>query len=592
MGNSGAFGDDFHDHEFCDVGILAVIMASSWRIMPREHDDLVTQILANRGITPEQRNAFLAPDWERDTFSPERFLHMQEAVAVIFSALERAEPIVIHGDYDADGVSGSSLLFLALGEIAERLHYALNIEVFLPDRERDGYGVAMHTVERFMQEGKKVLITVDCGIANGLELERAFLGGMKVIVCDHHQLGTHFPDHAVVLHPLAPGETYPNKTLCGTGVAFKFASALLIEARKRGADFPEGYEKWFLDFVAIATVTDVMPLTGENRALEYFGLGVLKKTRRPGIRALLALSGTDLADVDTQVIGFRLGPRLNAAGRLASARLAFDTLTAKTVAEAEEAANVLEQLNRERQSIFRASYQEAQAMVKNMNPSNSVLVVFSESWLPGIIGLIAGRLVTDFGKPAFVFAKAENRYVGSGRTAGGLHLVEAMNVCGDIFVKKGGHPQACGLTIDNRENLMVFEERVNAFARDFFGDRGPQTFMTIDALVDPSVFSLEMVEALNVCAPFGEGNRSPIFAALQIMVIAAETMGSAGAHFRLTGTDSSGAVRKFIGFSLGEMAKEIVAGDRVDIAYAVGVNVWNGKRAVQFQVIDLQKTLP
>jgi single-stranded-DNA-specific exonuclease len=562
-----------------------------WNILPREHNDLVDQLLANRGVQPKDRDVFLLPDWEKDTYSPFIFTKMNEAVAAMFAALEKGDPIVIHGDYDADGVSGSSLLYGALVDIAERMKYVLNLEVFLPDREHDGYGVAMHTIERFIAEGKKLLVTIDCGIANGLELDRAFEAGLTTIVCDHHQMGTHFPEHAIVLHPLAPGEVYPNKTLCGTGVAFKFASALIEEARKRGADFPKGYEKWFLDLVAIATVTDVMPLTGENRVLEMYGLMVLNKTRRPGIRALLASSGTEIGSIDTQAIGFRIGPRLNAAGRLASARLAFETLTAKTIAEADGAALALEKLNRERQNIFRASYKEAEEMANVMiNEGGHVLVVSSETWLPGIVGLIAGRLVSDFGKPAFALTKAGDKYVGSGRTAGGLHLVEAMNACGDIFLKKGGHPQACGLTIDALANVHLFRTRVNEFALGIFGSVGPQSSITIDAIVQPSAISLDMVNALDACAPFGEGNRPPIFATLGATVMSAEMMGSTGSHVRLTILDSNGVVCKLIGFGAGNMARELKMGDKIDVAYEAGVNVWNGKREVQCKIVEIRKS--
>ncbi|MCR4312565.1 MAG: DHH family phosphoesterase, partial [Candidatus Uhrbacteria bacterium] len=220
----------------------------NWQIANREHDDIVKQVLANRGIAPEDQCAFLSPDWERDVFSPSRFTRMPEAIALLFDVLESGGPIVIHGDYDADGVSGSSLLYLALCEVIDRMNEAelgtfdkAKITVFLPDRERDGYGVAMHTIERIANGGTKLVITVDCGIANGLELDRGHELGMPGIVCDHHQMGTHMPTHAVLLHPLAPGETYPNKTLCGTGVAFKFASAIIDEARRRGVDFPPGH---------------------------------------------------------------------------------------------------------------------------------------------------------------------------------------------------------------------------------------------------------------------------------------------------------------------------------------------------------------
>ena len=563
-------------------------MESTWNIAPRTHDNLVAQLLVNRGIDPALREEFLHPNWETGTFSPFAFTNMQKAVTAMFDAMERSDAMVIHGDYDADGVSGSAVLFGALKDIAERMHYALNVEVFLPDREKDGYGIAMHTVERCIADGKKMFVTVDCGIANGLELDRAHEGGMTVVVCDHHQLGTHFPNHAIILHPLAPGETYPNKTLCGTGVAFKFASALIIEARNRGADIPEGYEKWMLDLVAIATVTDVMPLVGENRVLEYFGLKVLNKTRRPGIRAILAASGTEMGSIDTQVIGFRIGPRLNAAGRLASAAIAFNTLVAESSEEADVAAAKLEQLNRERQNIFKTSYKEAVVIAKSMKDEHQVLVVSSEEWLPGIVGLIAGRLVNDFGRPAFALTKIEGKYVGSGRTAGGLHLVDAMNACGDIFLRKGGHPQACGLTIETIAQIEEFRMRVNVFAREKFGVQGASAVLNIDAVVAPSAISLEVMEELDACAPFGEGNRPPVFAVRGATIMAAETMGATGGHLRLTVLDDTETVCKLVGFGMGERVDELPMGTRVDIAFEPGVNVWNGRRDVQCRIVDIR----
>lgn len=564
-------------------------MDVQWTIAPRSHDDLVTQILVNRGVAPGEREAFLFPNWETGTHSPFVFTQMQQAIDAMFGALERGEPIVIHGDYDADGVSGSSLLFGALQDIAERLGFTLQLDVFLPDREKDGYGVAMHTIERFIAEGKKLIVTVDCGIANGLELDRAHNAGVTTIVCDHHQLGAHYPQHAIILHPLAPGEVYPNKTLCGTGVAFKFASGLITEARRRGADFPEGYEKWMLDLVAIATVTDVMPLTGENRVLEYFGLKVLNKTRRTGIRAILAASGTELGSVDTQAIGFRIGPRLNAAGRLSSAKIAFDAIVAPTIAEADVAASALEQLNKDRQNIFKASYKEAEVIAKGMIEEHQVLVVASEEWLPGIVGLIAGKLVNDFGRPAFALTKVEGKYVGSGRTAGGLHLVEAMNACGDIFLRKGGHPQACGLSMASMDEIGLFRDRVNVFAREHFGSAGVVPAMHIDAVVAPSTITMDMLDVLDSCAPFGEGNRPPVFATLGATVMAAETMGATAGHLRLTVLDDAGGVCKFVGFGMGSKAIELPMGTVVDIAYEPGINVWNGRRDVQCRIVGVRR---
>ncbi len=560
-----------------------------WHIAPRVHDDLVAQLLHNRGLSIDKQQDFLFPNWQEGMHSPYLFTKMEQAVNRMFQALEQGEHIVIHGDYDADGVSGSTLLHGALHDIAKALSFPIQLEVFLPDREHDGYGVSMHTIERFGQEGIKLLVTIDCGIANGLELGRAHELGMDVIVCDHHQLGQHFPEQAIILHPLAPGETYPNKTLCGTGVSFKFASALIHEAQKRGAHFPEGYEKWFLDLVAIATVTDVMPLIGENRVLEYYGLRVLQKTRRPGLRAIIEATGTNFADIDTQTIGFRIGPRLNAAGRMTSAQAAFRALSATTVIEAQEAALTLEQLNRQRQSVFTAAYEEAVVQVKEMLALGPVLSVYASHWLPGIVGLIAGRLVSDFGRPAFAFTKVGEHVVGSGRSLGGLHLVELMNACGDeLYVKRGGHPQACGLTLHTEAEVSHFRERANIFAEKFYGDEGVRDLLHIDTELHPAEASFALCAEIQRCAPFGEGNRPPIFAATQMTVVETSAMGSTGSHLRLRVEDGEGKSYRFVGFGFGNKLGVLRIGEKLDIAYEISLNEWNGKREVQCRIVDIR----
>ncbi|MCR4311738.1 MAG: DHHA1 domain-containing protein, partial [Candidatus Uhrbacteria bacterium] len=338
-------------------------------------------------------------------------------------------------------------------------------------------------------------------------------------------------------------------------------------------------------------VTDVMPLKGENRALESFGLKVLNKTRRPGLRAILESSGTSLGDIDTQAIGFRIGPRLNAAGRLASAEIAFKAVTAATPEEAIVAAAELERLNRERQSIFAESYAEARVIAKEMLNDAKVLVVHAEHWLPGIVGLIAGRLVNDFGLPAFALTKVGEHYVGSGRTAGGLHLVEAMNSCGDVFIRKGGHPQACGLTIISESHIEQFRSEMNTYANGVFGAAGVDAPFEIDAQIETSQAKLGLAESLLALEPFGEGNRPPVFALCGVTVMAAETMGATKTHLRLTVLGSGGGVVKCVGFSMGNRAAGLPMGAIIDVAVEIGINVWNGRREAQLRIVDLRQVI-
>lgn len=558
-----------------------------WNIAPTHSEDLIEQLLAVRGIDIASRDVFLHPDWERDTHHYSEFKQMPQAVACVFDALETGKKITVHGDYDADGTCGSAVLYEALSEITQRLKWTPTIEVFLPDREKDGYGVAMHTIERLAQEGTEVLITVDCGIANAQALDRAHELGMQVVICDHHQLAPDLPQYAHIIHPLVPGETYPNKSLCGTGVAFKVAWALFDEARDRGADIPMGREKWLMDLVGIATVTDVMPLIGENRALALFGLKTLNKTRRPGLCELIAQSRSELGSIDTTTIGFRIGPRINAAGRVASAHEAFKALTAPSQREATQLVARLEALNQRRRQLSDGSYKEAKVQAKK-NGDAFVQVVWSETWDPGIIGLVAGQLANEFGRPAFALTRAGDHYVGSGRTAAGLHLVEAMQACGDIFIKAGGHPEACGLTIASLDLIRIFQERVNAHAAEIFGDTLPEPELTIDAELPLAQVNWDTFALLQKLQPYGQGNKEPVFVSKNMQVVSSSAVGAAGSHLKLTVNPVGGRVWQLIGFGLGSWSDKLTMRDSIDIVYKLRVNEWNGSRELEGELVDLR----
>lgn len=556
----------------------------NWNIQRQEVDDLLRHLLEIRGIAPDDQEMFLSPTWEEHQFSHTLFGNMDAAVARLFAAIDTEEKIVIHGDYDADGVCGSSLLFLVLKDIAVKLKKELHLEVFLPDREKDGYGLAMHTIDRLGEEGVKLLITVDCGIASIKELERAQELGMSAIICDHHQLAPELPAHAIILHPLAPGEEYPNKFLCGTGVAFKFACGLLDEARRRGADFKPGYEKWFLDLVAIATVTDVMPLLGENRTLEKYGLLVLGRTKHPGMRALL--SSLKSPELNTETIGFRIGPRLNAAGRIASARVAFEAVTSDREEDAVARVQQLETLNRQRQTISDSSYKDAVRMVHEAGGHKHVIVVHADYWNPGVVGLIAGKLVTEFGVPAFAFAKVGEHYVGSGRSTGGLHLVEAMKSCGDIFVKFGGHPEACGLTIANLDKLQEFSDKMNIFAAGHFKGKILQPELRIDVEWPVDRIDWSTLAVLDKMQPFGQKNPKPMFVARGAEIREARRVGAGGKHLKASFMRAPRHV-SCIGFNLGDYAEQMLPGRSVDFVYQLDRSTWNDTAQIQVQILDI-----
>jgi len=558
-------------------------MKYTWKLQKKTGDCLVDQLLNNRGIDENSREVFLHPDWDRDIHDPFLFTQMQKAVDRTFTAIEMGQRIVVHGDYDADGICGSTIIADTLQALSDAMEPDLKLEAFLPHRERDGYGVAMHTIERFGNDDVKLLITVDCGIANHVELDAAHEAGMDVIICDHHQLGDELPKHAMIIHPLAPGEIYPNKTLAGSGVAFKFACALLHEARKRKLNIPNGYEKWLLDLVAIATVTDVVLLTGENRVLEKFGLIVLNKTKRPGLRRIIENAKLEFGKINTTDIGYRIGPRINASGRIREAKIAFEALNSKDDDQAAAFALELEMINRERQRLSEAAYKEARLQI---DLKDHVHVIWNEAWAPGIVGLVAGKITHETNTSTFALTTSGDLYLGSGRSARGLHLVEAMKACGDIFVKAGGHPEACGLTFDGIKNLELFKNLVNEFAKDRLALADEMQELMIDVQVEFDEIDWSLNEELEKFAPFGKGNPQPILMIKDVTVVSAKVIGATKKHLKL-GIGSEQRSLDCIGFGFGHLGTSIKIGSKIDLAFKLGVNEWNGNRNLQLIIEDI-----
>ncbi|KAA0205586.1 hypothetical protein EDM68_05205 [Candidatus Uhrbacteria bacterium] len=373
---------------------------------------LIAQLLWKRGVrTPEEADVFLNPSWERHVHDETRFARMNGAVERVLSALENGERITVHGDYDADGVTGSALIINALREIEYRVtnseyrrmgtgstifdtRYS-NIDYYIPHRDKEGYGLHRETVPKLKERGTALIITVDCGIACVDEIALAKDEGMETVVVDHHQFGETLPD-AHLIHPGLADETYPFKHLAAVGVSYKFACALLSAARAKGVDVPAGWEKWLLDLVAIATVTDMVPLIGENRVLETYGLKVLNKTKRPGLRAILEMAGVAPGAVTSETVGFAIGPRLNAAGRMDHASLALRLLLSASMDEARLLAAELEQLNKLRQETTKKMMAEAEEILVGAYghtpvPDAKAIVLWKENWSPSLVGLVAGR---------------------------------------------------------------------------------------------------------------------------------------------------------------------------------------------------------
>ena len=558
---------------------------------------VVATLLWQRGIRSfEEAEMFLSPSWEAHVHDPSQFRHLPQAMSRVFSALEAGDRITVHGDYDADGITGSTVLITTLREIEKHLTGRTQkdsvVDYYIPHRDKEGYGVHKATIGTLEERGTKVLITVDCGISCVEEVALARKANMEVIVVDHHQFGEVLPD-GWLIHPGLPDETYPFKKLAAVGVAFKFATALLGEARRRGLLIPPGWEKWLLDLVAIATITDVVPLIGENRVLETYGLRVLNKTRRPGLVALIDAASLTPGSIDTESIGFAIGPRINAAGRMDHASLALRLLLAETQEEAQSLAKELERCNRERQDATKVMMAQAEKQLmerytmKELDaPEKSALFLWDASWSPALVGLVAGRFLERFARPTVVVGSHEGTWIGSGRSVSSYDITAAMRAAGEgRLTRIGGHIQACGFALVDPEHLPKIEADLHAHAAAAFQEGRPTPTLLIDADLPLSEVNDAFIEDVKKLEPFGEGNPKPLFRSQNLLVTKVDTIGSTQAHLRLVVADG-GLMRKVIGFKLGNRLSELHVGARVDLVYHVSMNEWNGRSEVQLVLKD------
>jgi single-stranded-DNA-specific exonuclease len=570
---------------------------------------LVAQLLWNRGIrVPEEVEAFLHPSWKEHIHDERNFARMAGAVERVFSALENHERITVHGDYDADGVTGATVIITTLREIEKIIErnaqsatsgvmlYALRdslIDYYIPHRDKEGYGLHLETVTKLKERGTTLIITVDCGISCVEEIAFAKSEGLDAVVVDHHQFGEIVPD-AHLIHPGLPDETYPFKSLAAVGVAYKFANALLTEARGRGLSIADGWEKWLLDLVAIATVTDMVPLIGENRVLEKYGLSVLNKTRRPGLLAILEKAGVAPGTVTSQTVGFTIGPRLNAAGRMDHASLALRLLLSESMDEARLLASELEQLNKSRQVTTKKMMEEAEEILdaNHMHPQTAdckenIIVLWKERWSPALVGLVAGRLADRFARPVIAIGFHEKHWIGSGRSIPSYNITEAVKSAGEgILTRSGGHAAACGFSFEDTERLPELRDRLVEHAASI-AQEDLVPLIEIDAELPLSAVTMEMAERIASLEPYGMGNPRPVFVSRRCRLLSRETMGSTNAHIRLSLLDESGRKVKAVGFRMGERLPEILDAIFVDVAYEISTNEWNGRRTVECRLVDV-----
>lgn len=534
---------------------------------------LFIRLLKARNLSPD----FLHPKYE-DLSDPFDMPDMKKAVERIKKAIKGHEKILIYGDYDADGVTASTLMEQAL-----KLAGAApsNLDIMLPDRFADGYGMSPRLVERAKKQGAGLIITVDCGSRNHKIINSLNELNIDSVVTDHHETDVELPKAVAIVNPKRKDcQISPElRDLAGVGVAFKVASALVQEGLIK-----EGQEKWLLDLVLIGTMCDSMPITGENRILGYYGIKVLEKTRRRGLRELMKNAGVN--KLNSESIGFQIGPRINAAGRLESAEIALNLLRTDSASEAASLASRLEELNKKRKAEQLTAVKE----IEKRGVSKSPVIVESGNWHEGIIGIVAGRLLETYKRPAFVLTETTGDVLkGSGRSFGEFNLASALANVGDSIVSGGGHAGAAGVRV-KKANLQLFAEKLNDYYKNLnLGDQSKFLVNHPDLEVDDfSDFTLDFLQDLKLLEPFGPGNEEPIFRLKNVSIREIRSMGAEGKHLRVDLKDRSGKPLKLVAFYAPESWLNLDPGyDHIEPLVKLVENDFNGVRSVEARIVDI-----
>ena len=523
------------------------------------------KLLGERGIqTEDALDRFLEPRLE-DLHDPYLLHDMDKAVDRIRQAIEDYEQILVYGDYDADGMTAASIMKETLEQMGAE------VAVYLPNRFTDGYGPNASVYKYFIeQQGISLIITVDNGVAGHEAIDLAQSMGVDVIVTDHHAMPEVLPDAYAVIHPEHPDADYPFKHLAGCGVAFKLATALLEEVPLD-----------FLDLVAIGTIADMVSLTDENRILVKYGLGVLRQTQRIGLQEMLKLASIAPQDVNEETVGFQIAPRLNALGRLDDPNPAVELLTGFDDEEALDIALMIQAKNEERKEIVQAIYDEAKAMV---DPSLPVQILAKEGWNPGVLGIVAGRLLEELHQPIIVLTIDQGKAKGSARSPESVHIFEALDPHRDLFIAFGGHAGAAGMTLEV-DKLPHLTEIFSDYIREKGIDLTAKSTLFVDEELDLEELTLDTLKSFDRLAPFGMDHQKPVFYIRDFQVESSRTMGAGNSHLKLK-IQKGDARFDVVAFGQGHLELEYSQAKNLELVVSLSINQWNGQTTLQLMVVD------
>lgn len=570
-------------------------MKNNWRVTSqgqkfdeekeKKYGRIILSLLANRNIAnSEDIEHFFDFDYENDITDPLEIEEFKKAVERIEKAKKNGETIAIYGDYDADGVTASAVVYETLLDLGfgETISY-------IPDRQIEGYGINEKALEYLKEKGVSLVITVDCGITNHAETEKAREFGIDIIITDHHHPPAVLPKAYAVINPHIQDLNFKFRDFAGVGVAYKLAQALY---KKIDPDRIEQL-KWLLDIVAIGTIADCVPLLGENRVLARYGLLVLSKTRRVGLQEIFKVGRMAIDEnniPDAWKVAFQIAPRINAAGRMDHASMSYNLVVEKDRVEARRLALEIEEKNQKRQKVTGEIVREIKVLADNIFKNKKIIFASNSHWPVGILGLVAGKIADEYKKPVIILQDQGEELVGSLRSIEEVDVMDVLEQCSDLLLKFGGHAQAAGVTI-KKEKAEEFFQRAEGIIEKITEGREIAQVLEIDAEITPADIDWNFMDWLKKMEPFGEGNPEPIFFMKGIKIYELKVCGNGSKHLKLSLGAQSGSPKIFdsIGFGMCEKFPDLKVNDVVDIVFNLNEDSWNGNKKIQLKLIDLKK---
>ena len=535
---------------------------------------VIGKIIVNRHVVNDEDGRIFITPTRDDFHDPFLFTGMDIAVERIIEAINNKEKILIYGDYDVDGITSTTVLKKYL------IDRGIPVDTYIPNRLHEGYGLNKNAIDTIKERNIDLIITVDCGISAIEEVDYAVSLGMDVIVTDHHEVGEKLPNALAVIDAKRKDNTYPFRSLAGVGVVFKLIQALSIKLEIK----PEEYLK-YLDLVCVGTISDIVPLEGENRTIAKLGLMLIKVTRNLGLRELIKSSG--YKEIDSNTISFGVAPRINACGRMGHEEEALKLFLAEDLESATKITKELNEYNTLRQSTEKAIYEEAvQEIDRNHLDEKNSIVLGGKGWHHGVIGIVSSKVTDKYYKPSILLSFEDDIAKGSGRSVPGFDLYEGLTKCEDLLEKYGGHSMAVGLTL-KKENLEKFKERFEQIAKEK-NIKELVPIIYIDDELKLKDINMELVKSLSILEPFGEANKVPLFLIRNLKIDSIRAL-SEGRHLKLTLRDENFVINA-IGFELGYLAEEYRIGDRIDVVGTLEINSFNGFSSIQINMKDIRKS--